>query len=118
MDSSFVTGAPLKKDVLQLVKRFYLETKGQMDIIAAGGIFTAQDVFDAVAHGANAVELCSVLVYKGPEVVSKINKDLTRLLEKYNTNITDLRGTKVDMDEFWDKENKKGQVNIRPDFVD
>ncbi len=118
MDSSFVTGAPLRKDVLQLVKRFYLETKGQMDIIAAGGIFTAQDVFDAVAHGANAVELCSVLVYRGPEVVSKINKDLTRLLEKYNTNITDLRGSKVDMEEFWEKENKKGQMNIRPDFVD
>ena len=50
--------------------------------------------------------------------MSKINKDLTKLLEKYNTNITELRGSKVDMDDFWDKENKKGQMNIRPDFVD
>ncbi|MBO7244700.1 MAG: hypothetical protein J6V53_05415 [Alphaproteobacteria bacterium] len=118
MDSSFVTGAPLKKDVLQLVKRFYLETKGEIDIIATGGIFTAQDVYDAIAHGANAVELCSALIYKGPEVISKINKDLTRLLEKHNTSIQELRGTKVDLDEFWDKESKKGQMNIRPEFVD
>ena len=118
MDSSFVTGAPLRKDVLQLVKRFYLETAGQMDIIAAGGIFTAQDVFDAVAHGANAVELCSALIYKGPEVISKINKDLTKLLERQNTNIIELRGTKVDLQSFLDKESQKDQFNIRPDFVD
>ncbi len=118
MDSSFVTGAPLRKDVLQLVRRFYLETNGKMDIIASGGIFTAQDVCDAIAHGANAVELSSVLIFKGPEVVSKINKDLAKLLEKLNTNVTELRGSKVDLQEFWEKESKKGQMNVRPDFVD
>lgn len=117
-DSSFVTGAPLKKDVLQLVKRFYLETKGEMDIIAAGGIHSAQDVYEAIANGASSVELCSALIYKGPEVVTKINKDLTKLLEKQNTSIAQLRGTNVDMAEFWEKENKKGQMNHRPEFVD
>ena len=80
MDSSFVTGAPLRKDVLQLVKRFYLETAGQMDIIAAGGIFTAQDVYDAVAHGANAVELCSALIYKLPINFFKVSSTNSRVI--------------------------------------
>lgn len=117
-DSSFVTGVPLKKDVLQLVKRFYLETNGKMDIVAAGGIFTAQDVYDAISVGASAVELCSVLLFKGPEVIAKINKDLTKLLERQGTTILELRGSKVDLDEFWEAEAKKDQLNRRPDFVD
>lgn len=117
-ESAFVTGAPLKKDVIHLVKRFYLETKGKLEIIAAGGVFTGQDVYDLVANGATAVEICSVLAYKGPEVVVKINKDLTKLLEKHNTSILELRGSGVDMEGFWAEEGKKEQMNRRPQFVD
>ena len=118
MDSAFVTGALLKKDVMQLVKRFYLETKGQIDIVASGCVFTAQDVYDLIANGATAVQLGAVLLYKGPDALIKMNKELVKLLEKNSETVESLRGSNVDMEAFLSAESKKDHMNYKPDFVD
>lgn len=117
-DDSFVTGAPLKKDVLALVKRFYLETRGRMDIVAAGGIFTAQDAYEAIEMGASCVQLNSVLLYKGPDAVLKMIKNLGTLLDKKDQTVASLRGTKADLEAFIAEESKKDSYNKKDIFVD
>ena len=118
LDDTFVTGAPLKKDVLALVKRFYLETRGNMDIVAAGGIFTAQDAYEAIEMGASCVQLSSVLLYKGPDAVLKMVKNLSLMMEKNDQTVASLRGAKVELDAFIAEELKKDQYNKRDIFVD
>ena len=118
LEDSFVTGDLLKKDIMRLVKRFYLETEGKMDIIASGGMFTVRDVYEAIAYGASAVQLGTVLLYKGPEIVTKLNKQLAILLEKENKTVQTLRGSKVELDEFIDAESKKEKMNHPEKFVD
>ncbi len=115
-DTSFISGAPLKKDVLQLVKRFYLETRGKMDIIAAGGIFTAKDIYEAIEHGASAVQINSVILYKGPDVIGKMVKNLSQMMEKNKQTVEKLRGRLCDLDSFVSKEVKRETVNNDWDF--
>ncbi len=117
-DDSFITGVPLKKDVLALVKRFYLETRGRMDIVAAGGIFSAQDAYEAIEMGASCVQLNSVLLYKGPDIVLKMIKNLGLLMDKRGQTVASLRGAKVDLDTFIAEEEKKDSYNKRDIFVD
>lgn len=117
-EDAFVTGDLLKKDMMRLVKRFYLETEGKMDIIAAGGVFTVRDVYEAIAYGASAVQLGTVLLYKGPEIITKLNKQLGLLLEKEKQTIATLRGSRVDLEDHIEQEHKKEQVNHPEMFVD
>lgn len=117
-DDSFVTGEPLKKDVQSLVKRFYLETRGKVDIVASGGMFTAQDIYQTIEMGATCVELGTVLLYRGPDAVVKILKNLALMLEKNNMTIDSLCGTKAGLEEFLNKEAKKENYNKHDVFVD
>ena len=50
-------------------------------LIAAGGLFTAEDAFDLIRAGASLVQLHTAMVYRGPGVVRAINEGLARLLE-------------------------------------
>lgn len=88
-----LVGKPVQKGVLRLVKRFYIESRGKLQIIAAGGVFTGQDAYDMIEAGARAVELGSVFYFRGPYAVHLINKELLDLLRKNKTNsILDLIG--------------------------
>ncbi|MBC7660975.1 MAG: quinone-dependent dihydroorotate dehydrogenase [Chitinophagaceae bacterium] len=44
-------------------------TRGQLPLIASGGILSGQDVFQRIARGASAVQIYSALVYRGPLAV-------------------------------------------------
>lgn len=63
------------------------ETYRRMDrkryaIIGAGGVFSAEDAYAKIRLGASLVQLLTALVYEGPWVVRRINRDLARLLEQ------------------------------------
>lgn len=90
---SILVGKPLHKGVLRLVKRFYIETRGRIPIIASGGVFSGQDAYDLIEAGATAVEIGSVFYFKGPNAVRLINRELVELLKKNKmANITALIG--------------------------
>ena len=48
------------------------------DIIAVGGIHSAQDAIDKIQAGANLVQIYTGLVYEGPALIKKINKELVK----------------------------------------
>jgi dihydroorotate dehydrogenase len=57
-------------------------TGPSVPIKALGGIFTADDAFQALAAGATSVELLTGLVYEGVKVARRINAGLLRLLDE------------------------------------
>ena len=49
-----------------------------------GGIDSGQAAFEKIGAGANAVQLYTGMVYKGPGVVREMKKELISILKKEN----------------------------------
>ena len=66
-----------KKDLCELffIKKFYKETKGEIQIIGVGGVDSGQSAFEKITAGADAVQLYTGMVYKGPGIVREIKKE-------------------------------------------
>ena len=79
-----LSGQPLKEISTSLIKKFYKETKNKVKIIGVGGVDSGKSAFEKIAAGANAVQLYTGMVYKGPGVVKEIKKELISILKKEN----------------------------------
>jgi len=83
-ESGGLSGQPLKDISTRLIKKFYSETKGEIKIIGVGGVDSAESAFEKIISGADAIQLYTGMVYKGPGVVKEIKKDLISILKKEN----------------------------------
>ncbi len=79
-----LSGQPLKDISTRLIKKFYKETKGNIQIIGVGGVDSGKSAFEKITSGANAVQLYTGMVYKGPGIVKDIKKELISILKKEN----------------------------------
>ena len=79
-----LSGQPLKDISTNLIKKFYKETKGKINIIGVGGVDSGQSAFEKIAAGADAVQLYTGMVYKGPGIVKIIKNELISILKKEN----------------------------------
>ena len=77
-----LSGQPLKDISTNLIKKFYRETKGKIQIIGVGGVDSGKTAFEKICAGANAVQLYTGMVYKGPGVVKNMKKELVSILKK------------------------------------
>jgi dihydroorotate dehydrogenase len=77
-----LSGRPLKDISTNLIKKFYKDTKGIIKIIGVGGVDSGESAFEKIAAGADAVQLYTGMVYKGPGVVKNIKKELISILKK------------------------------------
>tara|TARA_B100001248_G_scaffold167204_1_gene126513 strand:- start:12057 stop:13103 length:1047 start_codon:yes stop_codon:yes gene_type:complete len=81
-----LSGQPLKNLSTNLIKKFYKETKGKVQIIGVGGVDSGQSAFEKISVGANAIQLYTGMVYKGPGVVRDMKKELISIIKKENLN--------------------------------
>ena len=79
-----LSGQPLKNLSTNLIKKFFKDTKGKIQIIGVGGVDSGQSAFEKISAGANAVQLYTGMVYKGPGVVRDMKKELISILKKEN----------------------------------
>ena len=79
-----LSGKPLKDLSSSLIKKFYKETKGKVQIIGVGGVDSGQSAFDKISSGANVVQLYTGMVYKGPGIVKEMKRELISILKKEN----------------------------------
>ena len=77
-----LSGQPLKDLSTKLIKKFYRETKGKIQIIGVGGVDSGYAAFEKICAGADAVQLYTGMVYKGPGVVKEMKKELITILKK------------------------------------
>lgn len=71
-----LSGRPLKKIMLKTVKALRLRLGDGFEIHASGGIMTGSDAAEALAAGANTVQIMTAILYRGPYVALKIAKEL------------------------------------------
>jgi len=75
-----LSGAPLKALALERLRDFRAATGGILPLIAAGGIASGADALARIKAGASLVQLYSSLVYNGPFLARRIEKELAALL--------------------------------------
>ena len=75
-----LAGKPIKDLSTALVANIYQNTQGKLPIIACGGVFNGQDAFEKIAAGASLIQIYSAIIFQGPNVVNKINRELTKIL--------------------------------------
>lgn len=77
-----LSGAPLATLALARLRDFRAATGGQLPLIAAGGIASADDVWVRMRAGASLVQLYSALVYHGPWLAAHIVAGLYRRMRQ------------------------------------
>jgi len=76
-----LSGKPIRDLSTGLIKQFYKKLKGKAYIIGVGGVDSGKSAFEKIAAGANAVQLYTGMIYKGPGIVKEIKKELIQILK-------------------------------------
>ena len=71
-----MSGAPVHKKNLELVRYVHEKSEGKLPIIGVGGIMSPEDAKEMIDAGASLVEIYSGFIYEGPALVKKIIKHL------------------------------------------
>jgi dihydroorotate dehydrogenase len=104
-----LSGAPLRERSTECIRTMYRLTGGKVPIIGVGGVASGQDVYEKLRAGASLVQLYSLLVYKGPGLVSRVRDELAQLMvQNGHRHIQDIVG--LDHDEiYWTKRQAEAQ---------
>ena len=77
------TGPYSKPHLLKDMREWYARLDpSRFIIIANGGIRSGADAYDAIRNGASLVGLVTALVYQGPGIARRINRELAALLKR------------------------------------
>jgi dihydroorotate dehydrogenase len=91
-----LSGKPIEKKSNILINKFYKLLKGEIKIIGVGGVDSGQSAYDKFLAGADFVQLYTGMVFKGPNIVGIIKKDLKELLIRDGVkNFTEIVGNKT-----------------------
>ena len=73
-----VSGKPLKQRSTEIIRYIAEKTKGQLPLIAVGGIFNGEDAQEKLDAGASLVQVYTGFIYEGPGIAKKICKSFIR----------------------------------------
>ena len=91
-----LSGKPIEKKSNFLINKFYNLLKGKIKIIGVGGVDSGKAAYDKFLVGADYIQLYTGMVFQGPNIASKIKKDLKDLLIRDGVkNFTEIVGNKT-----------------------
>lgn len=76
-----LSGAPLKDNSTEFIRKIHKITNGNWPIVGVGGIMSAQDAWEKIAAGATLLQAYSGFVFEGPSLVRSVVKGLHHELE-------------------------------------
>ena len=77
-----LSGAPVHKKNLELVRYIHTKSEGKLPIIGVGGIMSGEQAQEMINAGASLVEIYSGFIFEGPALIKKILKHLETNPEK------------------------------------
>ena len=90
-----LSGKPIEEKSTILINKFYNILEGRIKIIGVGGVDSGMSAYKKFLAGADYVQLYTGMVYRGPNVVVIIKKELKELLLKDGVkNFTEIIGKK------------------------
>ncbi|MEV3992416.1 quinone-dependent dihydroorotate dehydrogenase [Streptomyces sp. NPDC049837] len=76
-----LSGAPLKKRSLEVLRRLYARVGDRITLVGVGGIENAEDAWQRILAGATLVQGYSAFIYEGPFYARAIHKGLAARLK-------------------------------------
>ena len=73
-----LSGLPVKQRSTEIVEYIAQKLKGEVPVMASGGIFTAADAQEKLNAGANLVQVWTGFIYEGPSIAKKICNNLNQ----------------------------------------
>ena len=90
-----LSGKPIENKSTDLINKFYKILRGRIKIIGVGGVDSGRGAYEKFLAGANYVQLYTGMVFRGPNIVNMIKKELKELLTKDGVkNYTEIIGKK------------------------
>ena len=90
-----LSGKPIKEKSTKLINKFYKNLNGRIKIIGVGGVDSGESAYEKFLAGAEYVQLYTGMVFRGPNIVNMIKKELKELLLKDGVkNFTEIIGKK------------------------
>ena len=77
-----LSGKPIENKSTDLINKFYKILRGRIKIIGVGGVDSGRGAYEKFLAGANYVQLYTGMVFRGPNIVNMIKKELKELLSK------------------------------------
>lgn len=71
-----LSGQPVRERATEVIRYITEKSGGTIDIIAVGGIFTAEDALEKLKAGAKLVQVYTGFIYEGPAIASNICKGI------------------------------------------
>ena len=75
-----LSGKPIEEKSTKLISKFYKLLNGKIKIIGCGGVDSGKSAYEKFLAGANYVQLYTGMVFRGPNIVNMIKKELKELL--------------------------------------
>jgi len=77
-----LSGKPIEEKSTKLISKFYKILNGRIKIIGVGGVNSGKGAYKKFLAGANCIQLYTGMIYRGPNIVNMIKKELKELLLK------------------------------------
>ncbi len=77
-----LSGKPIEEKSTNLINKFYNILNGKIKIIGVGGVDSGISAYKKFLAGADYIQLYTGMVYRGPNIVNIIKKELKELLIK------------------------------------
>ena len=77
-----LSGKPIESKSTELISKFYKILNGKIKIIGVGGVDSGKSAYEKFLVGANFIQLYTGMVFRGPNIVNLIKKELNELLSK------------------------------------
>lgn len=84
VESGGLSGRPLARRSLEVVRFLAQCSENRLDIIGVGGVSTIEDVWEMLVAGASAVQLYTGLIYEGPSLVKRLNTQLLSFMDTHS----------------------------------
>ena len=75
-----LSGKPIQLKSTRSIGKFYKSLNGKIKIIGVGGVDSGKSAYEKFLAGANYVQLYTGMVFRGPNIVNLIKKELKELL--------------------------------------
>jgi dihydroorotate dehydrogenase len=75
-----LSGAPLKARALEVLRRLRARAGDRLVLVSVGGIESAADAFERLRAGATLVQIYTALIYAGPGLPRRLNRELAARL--------------------------------------
>ena len=75
-----LSGKPIELKSSELIRKFYKVLKGRIKIIGVGGVDSGRSAYQKFLAGADYLQLYTGMVFRGPNIVGLIKKELKEIL--------------------------------------